>query len=335
VFAADSWQQFKKLGQVSDAGAEYEKAADYYARALKLVPPQDASQVAEVEALLAADYVHQTKFAQAAPLVKHILDTVPRLKATNRLDPEVLVNVKFLSEGYETASNSHVSMEERKKLFNQFDQVSLSLGDLVAPNDDEIYARRYSRARGYIYFGEPDRADKALAQLITKMKPSSRLYIPVQLAEAAVQSTMHKPQMMDKLSTELSKKDSEITVLRQVAQAHLWAANYAETDKTLGKALAILATEKPPDANAELEIHRIFLNSYDDRNLWSKSEVHARRILELIASTKGKKSDEYNKAASKLVFYLKKDNKLAEAKAFEKKVPNDLNWLIEDMKANP
>jgi hypothetical protein len=69
--------------------------------------------------------------------------------------------------------------------------------------------------------------------------------------------------------------------------------------------------------------------------MWSKSESHARRRVELIASTKGKKSDEYNKAVGSLVYYLKKENKLAEAKAFEKNVPNNFDWLIDDMKKNP
>ncbi len=335
VFAADSWQQFKKLGQVADVGAEYAKAADYYARALKLVPPQDASQEADVEALLATDYVHQMKFVQSAPLAKHLLEAVPRLKAANRLDPEVLVSVKYLSEAYRSASSAHLPMDQRRKLFNQFEEISIALADVVAPNDDDIYARRLDRARGYIYFGEPEGADKALALSIAKMKPTSRFYDPTRLAEAAVQWSLHKPQLLEKLTTELSKKYTAVELLRLIAEAHFWAANYPECEKVLGKAMTVLAAKKPPDVKAELEIQRLYLSCYDDRNLWSKSEVHSRRIVELTASTKGKKSDDYNKAVSKLVFYLKKDNKLAEAKLLEGKVPNNFDWLIDDVKKNP
>jgi hypothetical protein len=332
VTAAESWQRLKKSGQVADVGAEYIKAADYYAQALKLIPAQEESQIADVEALLGTDYVHMFKFALAEPYAQHIMEVVPKLKASNKLDPEVLVSVKFFAAAYHGATGGNLPMDQRKRNFNVFEPKSLALGDLVAPNDEERYARRYDRSRGYIYYNQPGNADKALGDMLMYIKPSSEYYVPTQLAQAAVEWSLHKPQLLEKLKHDYAKKFGEVDLLKQVAKAHLWAANYDEVDKTLDKGLAILAKKKPPDIEMELELRRVYLNSLTDRNLWSKSELHARRIVELIEHSKGKKSDDYDKAVTKLVFILNKNNKPAEAKAFKAKIPNNFDWLLDDVK---
>jgi hypothetical protein len=329
---ASSWQRLKKLGQVADVGAEYEKAANYYAQALKLIPTKEESQIADVEALLGTDYVRMFKFAVAEPLAERMLEVIPKLKASHRLDPEVLVNVKYFAEAYHGSSAGRLPMDQRKRNFNVFEIKYLDLADLVAPNEEEKDGRRFDSARGYIYYNQPINAELALRRMLVYIKPSSQYYVPIRLAQGAVQWKMGKPELLEKLKHDYAKKFGEVDLLRQVAKAHLWAANYDEADKALEQGLAILAKKKPPNVEKELELQRPYLLSLEERNLWSKSEIHARRIVELIEHSKGKKSDDYNKAVNKLVFCLTKNNKLAEAKAFKSKIPNNFDWLIDDGK---
>ena len=329
----EAWVRLKKSGQVADVGADYAKAANYYEQALKQITTKDESQILDLQALLATDYVHQSKFALAEPLTKHILSALPEVQKTKKFDPEVLVSVKFLSEAYRQTSKGSLPMELRRKNFNQFEPVSLLLADLVAPNEQAIFEQRYDRARQYIYFGEPDQADLRLGQLLMKMPKTPGLPLTTALARAAIELSLHKPQMMEKLQLEYSKKFDEGTWLTYLGRAHLYAANYNEADKDLEKAVAVLAAKKPPDFKALIEAHRTLMSCYDDRNWFAKSEPHARKVVELVVYSKGAKSDEYTKAVGKLVFYLNNLKKTDEAKKWKAKIPNNYDWLLDDDKA--
>ena len=331
----EAWVSLKKSGQVADVGAEYGKAANYYARALKQITTKDESQRLDLEARLATDYVHQFNFSLAEPLTKHILTALPELQKTKKFDPEVLVTVKFLSEAYRQTSSGSLPMEQRKKNFNQFEPVSLALADMVDPNQDELYERRYDRARQYIYFSEPERANLMLGQLLSKMPKTSELFVRAEFAQAAVQWALHKPQNMERLQHEFSKKYDEGILLTVIGRAHLYAANYNEADSALEKAITVLAAKKPPDFKALIEAHRTLMNSYDDRNLFVKSEPQARKVVELAENWKGAKSDEYTKSVNKLVFYLNALNKPDQAKKWKAKIPNNYDWLLDDEKARP
>ncbi|CAN5379049.1 hypothetical protein BH10CYA1_BH10CYA1_20860 [soil metagenome] len=331
----ESWVWLKKSGQVADAGRAYDKAANCYAQALKQITTKDESQVLDLEALLATDYVHLSNFSLAAPLTKHILVALPVLKKSKKYDPEVLVSVKFLSEAYRQTYRGSQPVSQRQKIFNQFEPNSLLLQDLVDPSDEAMYSSRIDRTRQYIYFGEPAQADLKLGLLLKKMPKTSDLYMSTELAQAAVEWSLHKPQMMERLQHELSKKYEEGALLMLLGRAHFYAANYNESDRVIGKALDALSAKKPADLNAQIEAHQLLLNSYDDRLLFAKSEPHARKIVELVEHSKGTKSDDYNKAVNRLIFYLNNLKKVDEAKKWKAKIPNNYDWLLDDEKAKP
>jgi hypothetical protein len=331
----EPWVRLKKSGQVADVGGAYGKAADFYEQALKQITTKDESQVLDLEALLATDYVHLSKFSLAEPLTKHVLAALPALKKSKKYDPEVLVSVKFMSEAYRQTYRGSQPVSQRQKIFNRFEPNSLLLQDLVAPSDEDMYASRIERTRQYIYFGEPEQADLKLGLLLQKMPKTSNLYISTELAQAAVEWSLHKPQMLERLQREFSKKYDEGTLLMLIGRAHFYAANYAESDRVLAKALEVLSAKKPADVNAQIEAHQLQMNSYDDRVLFAKSEPHARKIVELVEYSKGAKSDDYNRAVNKLVFYLNNLRKVDEAKKWKAKIPNNYDWLLDDEKSKP
>lgn len=337
AFAAgnDSWQALKKSGEVADVGGDDNKAIGLYAQALKLIPAQDVSSTLDVEARMATDYVHQYKFNIAAPLTKHIQTELPKLKATGKYDPEVLVSVKFLSEAYRSSFDGRLEMDKRRANFDKYESTSLDLGDLVAPNKQEIEHRRYDRARNYIYFREPENAEKVLTKLLASMTPQSQTYPRVQCALAVVQEKLKRPQMLQKVQVELTKKYGEVGALAKIAAAQLWAANYDALDQTGEKALAIASTKKPPPVEAEIEVLLSLLAGDDDRALYAKGEANARKLCDIVASSKGKNSDDFFAVRKRLISYLTKTGKLAEAKALRSKQPNNFDWLIEDEKKNP
>lgn len=328
----EAWVRLKKSGQVADVGADYTKAASLYAQALNQITTKDESQILDLEARLATDYIHLFDFDRAEPLARHVAAALPALKKSKKYDPELLVSVKFLSEAYRQTSKGSLPMAQRQKNFNHFEPRSLLFADLVAPNDDAIYAGHYDRARQYIYFAEPAQAVMKLGMLLQMVPKTSSWHQDAELAQAAVECTLKKPQKMEKLQLELSKKYDEPTTLIYVGRAHLYAANYLEADRVLEKALALLAAKKPKDVNAQIEVHRLIMNSCDDRLLFAKSEPHARKVCELVEHSKGTKSDEYTKSVNKLVFYLNNLKKTDEAKKWKAKIPNSYDWLLDDEK---
>lgn len=329
----EPWVALKKAGQVADVGADYGKAAKYYVQALKQATTKDESQILDLEACLATDYVHLFKFELADPLTKHILAALPELKRTKKYDPEVLVSVKFLSEAYRQTYAGSLPMPQRHRNFDQFEGVSMYLADLLGLSSEEMYSRHYDRYRQYIYFDEREQADQKLRELVQKIPKTSDLYVTTELAQAAVEWGMGKPQMMERLQRELSKKIYEGLLLTRIGRAHVYAANYLEADKSLAKALMVLEAQRPPDYEKLIEAHRVLMSSYDDRNLFAKSEPHARKVVELVEHSKGPKSDEYTKAVNKLVSYLKNLKKTDEAKKWKAKIPNSYDWLLDDEKS--
>ncbi|MBI2810229.1 MAG: hypothetical protein HYX67_05305 [Candidatus Melainabacteria bacterium] len=330
----EPWVSLKKAGQVADVGADYNKAAKYYEKALKEATTKDQSQILDLEARLATDYVHLFKFDLAEPLTRHILLALPELKRSKKYDPEVLVSVKFLSEAYRQTYGGSLPMAQRQKNFHQFEGESIYLADLLGLNYEEMYARHYDRYRQYIYFGERNQADAKLAELVQKIPKTSPMYETTELAQAAVEWGAGRPQMLERLQRELSKKCNEGLLLTRIGRAHVYAANYLEADKVLGKALVVLEEQRPPNYEMLIEAHRVLMSSYDDRNLFAKSEPHARKIIDLVAVSKGTKSDEYTKAVNRYVFYLNSLNKPAEAKKWKAKIPSNFDWLLDDEKPN-
>ncbi len=331
----EAWVALKKAGEVADVGADYGKAANYYAQALKQITTKDVSQILDLEARLATDYVHLFKFDLADPLTKHILAALPELKKSKKYDPEVLVSVKFLSEAYHQTYKGSLPMQQRQRNFHQFEGVSMYLADLLGLSYEEMCARHYDRYRQYIYFNERAKADEKLGELLKKIPKTSDMYLTTELAQAAVEWGLGKPQMLERLQRELSKKYDEGLLLTRIGRAHVYSANYLEADRVLEKALVALEAQKPPDFAKLIEAHRVLMNSYDDRNLFAKSEPHARKNVELVTTSKGTKSDEYTKAVNKYVFYLNALNKPAEAKKWKAKIPSNYDWLLDDEKPKP
>ncbi len=209
------------------------------------------------------------------------------------------------------------------------------LADLLSLNYDEMIARHYDRFRQYIYFNERNEADAKLGELVQKIPKTSSWHQDAEMAQAAVEWSLRKPQMLDRLQRELAKKYDQATTLIYVGRAHLYAANYLEADRVLDKALTALSAKKPVDVNAQIEVHRLIMSSYDDRLLFAKSEPHARKVVELVEHSQGTKSDEYTKAVNKLVSYLKNLKKTDEAKKWKAKIPNSYDWLLDDEKSKP
>lgn len=332
-FAAQDWIALKKSGEVADIGAEYSKAITFYSQALKQIRTTDESQIIYLEARLATDYVHLFDFAKAEPLSKHVMQAMPALKKSKRYDPEVLVAVKYLAEAYHATASGNLPAAQRRKNFIDYDPISLDLLDLVSPNDAEIYARRFSRARGYIHHGEPEKADQKLGQLLAQMPRSADVYEPALVARAALECKLLKPQLMLKLQKELPAKYPPEVVLVKTGRGHLFAANYENAEQDLKKAIALCARKKPPNVECEIEAHRYLMDAYDDMCRFNLSEPHARKIVDLVSYSKGVKSDDYTKAVGKLIFYLKKNQKPTEVKLWQSKIPNTYDWLLDDEKA--
>lgn len=319
---------------IADFAEDYPKAAKHYVMALKLVPPQDESSIIDIDARLAADYVHLNRVKDAEPLVKHLLEFAPKLKATNRMDPELLVNTKYLVEAYESLCPRNLPWPERRQRFAENFDIRLQLLDFLALNEAQAIATRFDQERGLVGFGYPEKVERDLQKLTARMKNSSMQYEHIRLCLAALQWQLHKPQLLNQLSAALRQHHSEVSVLSKIADAHFWACNYDEAAKLLDQASSIVAKKKPRDTNEELSIIRQSIAVQLDRGNYKAAEPYMRHRLAINSGSKT--SGAYLDALKDLISCLRQQNKVKEADALEKTNPKpsakNYDWMIEDEK---
>jgi len=78
-------------------------------------------------------------------------------------------------------------MNVRRQIWNKYREVALQLLDLSMQNEDAAILKRLDKARGELYFGQPDKCEQVLLALLARAKKSSsKHYSTVRLDLAAV-----------------------------------------------------------------------------------------------------------------------------------------------------
>ncbi|MBX9951301.1 MAG: hypothetical protein K2Y39_19185 [Candidatus Obscuribacterales bacterium] len=307
------WKQKSDKASGFESRKEFGKAAELYKEALRLLPAGEQNGKAKIEASLAANLFNLRKYDEALAYGEDAAQIARQLQQEKKLDPDVLINLNYLQENCSQHNrNNSVYSARSHELDNKAFRLSLTLKQMVNPNDSKLYYDWITYARTFLSLGRDAEAVQELKKLLKILSPKSERYENVQLCLAALES---KHGRLTKLETDYMRRvKPEAKAIAKVAECKLWAADYKNAVALLDKAAQKIS--KSPDRNVleTVEINRVRASIKMDLADWKGAELYLRQNVELLTKY-GKEESILRGARLLLAHSLDKQNRVAEADA--------------------
>jgi tetratricopeptide (TPR) repeat protein len=309
ALAIESWQSLKQRAEDFAIEQKFRQATDTFEQALKIVPADRENERVDIQLAAATSYNNMLEVDKAIVLLKDAGETIKRLKAQKKLDPQVLVSLKTLIDANERGYSSRVPYAQRAKLKMRMSEALTRICADVYPQANTT-ARKFGHARSYVANSDYLGAKKQLELILSTTRPSDPLYRQIKWSHAAVEHKLSKPQVLKTMMQTEMKEHSEQFVLIEVAMAQLWAADYDAAVQCLNKALDIL--KKKPDKGLTEFAYTVYIDIYKDKGDDKGAEPWLRKRLALVTPKDRTKYFQYSRALS---HNLRKQRRYEEADA--------------------
>lgn len=310
ALGAESWQALKHRGEEYSMQRKFRQSADAFEQALKLLPANLENERIDMQFAAANSLNSILEIDKAIALLRDATEPIKKLKAQNKLDPQVLVSLKTLLDSNERGYSTKVPYNQRVKY--KF-AMTEALNDICA----DVYpqanttSRKFGYARSFVANGDYPGANRQLELLLKTTRPSDPLYDRICWAHAAVERKLSKPGLLTDMIQKERKTRSEPFVLTEVANGQLWARDYQTAKQNLNKALAIL--RRRPDQALTEYIYSVYADLYKDCADDHGAEIWLRKRLAMFTPKDGEKYFKYSRA---LAHNLRRQKRYAEADNF-------------------
>lgn len=331
ALASESWQALKHNGEEYSMQRKFRQSADAFEQALKLLPANLENERIDMQFAAANSLNSILEIDRAIALLRDASETIKKLKAQNKLDPQVLVSLKTLIDSNERGYSTTVPYNQRVKY--KF-AMTEALNDICA----DVYpqanttSRKFGYARSFVANGDYPGAERQLEMLLKTTRPSDPLYGRICWAHAAVERKMSKPgPLADMIRKEL-KSRSEPFVLTEVANGQLWAEDYETAKQNLNRALEIL--RRKPDRALTEYIYSVYADLFKDCADDKGAEIWLRKRLAMCTPKDGEKYFKYSRALAHNLRHQKRfaeaDNFMPQKKRSRAGANTEWEWFLTD-----
>ena len=115
ALASESWQALKHNGEEYSMQRKFRQSADAFEQALKLLPANLENERIDMQFAAANSLNSILEIDRAIALLRDASETIKKLKAQNKLDPQVLVSLKTLIDSNERGYSTTVPYNQRVK----------------------------------------------------------------------------------------------------------------------------------------------------------------------------------------------------------------------------
>jgi hypothetical protein len=323
--AIELWKEKKNSASSFELKHDYQRAADLYQAALKLLPANEENAKAKIESAIALDLIALKQYDKAFSFGEDAAHIARTLRTQHRLDPDVLLSMQYLFEACESASAELSGPYERRHtLEQQFTKLKLILSKALNPNDPKIIDQQIAYARTFVALRNDARAEKEMSQILNELSPKSKRYKDVQLAIAGLQE---KHGHTSKFASEyLRRHNSKTEAMRAVADGKFWAGDYAGARAMLKLAMGTLSGTRAEKIFNEVRINQLYASMCIDHADWKGAEPYYRRNVALSAKDPLTKPA-MDSAKFQLANCLTQQNRLKEAAVLQPRNKRDLRYM--------
>ncbi len=330
----ERWKEKKNSASSFEVRHEYQRAADVYQEALKILPANEENAKAKIQSAIALNLIPLKQYDKAFKFGEDAAVIANALKLQNRLDPDVLLNLQFLLEASDALSEGFTgTFENRLTLLRKISRMRAQIRKALNHKEHDIAKERIAYARTFVALHDDKQAEKEMTQILGELSPRTNIYRTVQLAIAGLQE---KRGLTSKLASDyLRTHKPETEAMRRVADGKFWAADYAGAQTLLNQALSKLSGTKHEKLQEEVRVHYQLANIKLDSADYKGAEQYYRRNI-AITSKDPESVVELNAAKFQLANCLKKQNRLKEAAALQeprtdrKKYLERYNFILTD-----
>lgn len=329
--AVESWQSLKHDGEELAMQRKFRESTEAFEQALKLVPDTRENERVDMQLAAAMSYNSILEVDKAIAHLRDAAERIRKLKAQNKLDPQVLVSLKTLIDSNERGYSSSVPYSRRVKYKMRMTEALDVICAEVYPQANTT-ARKFSYARSFVANSDYPGAEKQLETLLKTTRPSDPLYGQIRWAHAAVERKLSKPQLLASMMQSEKKTKSEAFVLSEAAYGQFWAGDYDAAKQNLNKALEAL--KKKPDRNLSEFVYSIYVDIYKDCEDEKATELWMRKRLALFSPKDGEKYYQYSRSLAHNLRRQKRfeeaDNIMPQRKRRRAGAKTEWEWFLTD-----
>jgi hypothetical protein len=331
AFAASSWSQELKLGELAEAGHQYDLASTHYQKALAQV---GSNNKAKLQALCALAEVsaRSNHLNVAQDTVPKALSLTEKLRSAHQLDSDELTYLTNIIEACDYPDDKAWARSDGREQKVKLLTLSLLVSEGALPQKDN-----FNRVRELAIWatetGEFDRAINALQRFSKRADmPHSERDQMIVFAAAIVEKS-HRPDQIKKLAMELKGRYSQFETLRMIFKGQIWADNFASARETVEQMSQTIVREKQPSYQEKQDLEGAYQEVLMKSAHYREAESHIRKSLQL-ASKREKNSEECFQIKHALAACLRRQNKSKEADALEKPSGAENDWLTDKEQAD-
>lgn len=306
--AAETWQELKQLGVLAESRDDLNKSAQYFERALTLLPRDDYKNRLEIEYSLIDNY---KLLQQLDPMFKHLetfqsnlmaMQKLPDCKGDPRTDETIAQVIGICDGGMKTPNN----YKNRTSVGLRLCETAVCISE-IAFKSGASPQRRSNLARAYLAVNRKEMALAQMDKLLQRLPADHKLRLQYQLQRACVYAKQGKPAEREKLFEIMKKSQGVVYASESLGRAQLWALDYPGSIATLQKALATANLSKAE----KVQLLKTLSNSQADCGQYVDCEKTLRQMSVILANDK--QNAEYGPTMRSWSQILTKLNRKAEA----------------------
>lgn len=306
--AAETWQELKQLAERAESRDDLNKSAQYFERALSLLPRDDYKNRLEIEYSLIDNY---KLLQQLDPMFKHLetfqsnllaMQKMPNYKSDPRTDETIAQVIGICDGGMKTPNNYKDLISVGLRLC----ETAVRISD-IAFKSGASPQRRSNLARAYLAVNRKEMALTQMDKLLQRLPTDHKARPQYELQRACLLARFGKTEERDKIFESLKKSRGVVYASEFLGRSQLWAVDYVGSITTLEKALTTPNLSKQD----QVKLLKALALTQADCGRYVESEKNLRRLAGLLADDK--QNAEYGPTMRSWSHILTKLNRKAEA----------------------